>query len=94
MSFTSASKGWFVDLEQSRDEHRALKDHIFSQVLIDMDRFPGYEMHECRHLVLMLLCILGLGLPAVMKMDSVSLQAKSGQGPLGSRAGPPKSPAG
>lgn len=35
----------------------------------------------------------GLG-PPVAKMESMSMQSKSGQGPLGSRAGPPKSPAG
>ncbi|XP_041827947.1 arf-GAP with SH3 domain, ANK repeat and PH domain-containing protein 2a isoform X2 [Melanotaenia boesemani] len=36
----------------------------------------------------------GLGLPSVAKMEALSVQSKSGQGPLGSRAGPPKSPAG
>ncbi|XP_061600444.1 arf-GAP with SH3 domain, ANK repeat and PH domain-containing protein 2a isoform X1 [Cololabis saira] len=35
----------------------------------------------------------GLGLP-VTKMDPMSIQSKSGQGPLGSRTVPPKSPAG
>ncbi|XP_068582399.1 arf-GAP with SH3 domain, ANK repeat and PH domain-containing protein 2a isoform X1 [Cebidichthys violaceus] len=35
----------------------------------------------------------GLG-PPVAKMESMSMQSKSNQGPLGSRAGPPKSPAG
>uniref|UniRef100_A0A4W6FHE4 ArfGAP with SH3 domain, ankyrin repeat and PH domain 2a n=1 Tax=Lates calcarifer TaxID=8187 RepID=A0A4W6FHE4_LATCA len=36
---------------------------------------------------------LGLG-PPVAKLEAMSIQSKSGQGPLGSRAAPPKSPAG
>ncbi|XP_024915542.1 arf-GAP with SH3 domain, ANK repeat and PH domain-containing protein 2-like, partial [Cynoglossus semilaevis] len=36
----------------------------------------------------------GLGPPPVIKLDSMNMQSKSGQGPLGSRAMQPKSPAG
>ncbi|XP_035466851.1 arf-GAP with SH3 domain, ANK repeat and PH domain-containing protein 2a isoform X1 [Scophthalmus maximus] len=36
----------------------------------------------------------GLGPPPLAKMEALSIQSKSGQGQLGSRAGPPKSPAG
>ena len=38
---------------------------------------------------LVLMCVAGLG-----KMEALSIQSKSGQGPLGSRSVPPKSPAG
>ncbi|XP_022053144.2 arf-GAP with SH3 domain, ANK repeat and PH domain-containing protein 2a isoform X1 [Acanthochromis polyacanthus] len=36
----------------------------------------------------------GLGLAPVAKMEAMSIQSKSSQGPLGSRSAPPKSPAG
>ncbi|XP_040915980.1 arf-GAP with SH3 domain, ANK repeat and PH domain-containing protein 2a isoform X1 [Toxotes jaculatrix] len=36
----------------------------------------------------------GLGPPPVAKLEAMSIQSKSGQAPLGSRAVPPKSPAG
>ncbi|XP_017272604.1 arf-GAP with SH3 domain, ANK repeat and PH domain-containing protein 2a [Kryptolebias marmoratus] len=36
----------------------------------------------------------GLGPPSATKMDAVHMQPKSGQGPLGARSGPPKSPPG
>ncbi|XP_047248811.1 arf-GAP with SH3 domain, ANK repeat and PH domain-containing protein 2a isoform X1 [Girardinichthys multiradiatus] len=36
----------------------------------------------------------GLGLAPVAKMEAMSIQPKSGQGPLGTRSVPPKSPAG